>query len=317
MDFNPKMFTPEPARGTWWQRRKLWEPFVCEAKLDGARQVLANINGTVTMTGRRDSKVTGEKLDKVTSVPHLERFMALLPNTVLDGELYMPGGQSNEVVSIIGSKPEKAVAKQAQRQMLHFVAFDILFQNGHDLRGQTYNFRRNQLLYVLKQYPSPFVYPVRMFDEDKLPDETPDEYVQRMFFCATQEGFEGLILKTQSGTYNHLEWAKVKGEHTYDMIICGYDESDSETFAGNGIAALQLGLYVSEKNLRMVTKCSGMTHWWRQQFYKYPDEYMGQVVEVKAQEMFETGALRHPRFVRLRPEVNAEDQTFAKYNIQE
>ena len=150
-----------------------------------------------------------------------------------------------------------------------------------------------------------------------------EAFVTSMFNKVVNDGHEGLILKNTEGLYNHLEWAKVKPTVTYDFVICDYEPSVSETFAGNGIAALKLGLYTKDGQLLEVTRCSGMTHDWRYDFYVdylRPAEnklFVGQVVSVVAQQMFETGALRHPRFVGLRTEAEPKEQTFAKYNIPE
>lgn len=323
-DFKPLDFTPEPARGTWLKRGDLSEAYACEAKIDGARQVLTN-NGVITMTGRRTSTKTGQKLDKIGHVPHLEVYMSELRGWVLDGELYVPGGQSNEVVSIIGSRQEKALVKQKERGNLCFMVFDVLFAQGTDMRGFTYERRRRTLEELFDprsrlQQTQKHVHLVPHFEPDANACSDGADYIQQAFEMATQDGYEGLIVKRLNGTYNHREWCKMKAENTYDMVIMGYDESDSDTFRGNGIAALQLGLYTSTGALQEVTKCSGMTHHWRRTFYadgRDSGDYYGQVVEVQAQEMFETGALRHPRFVKLRPDANANDQTYTKYNLKE
>lgn len=60
-----------------------------------------------------------------------------------------------------------------------------------------------------------------------------------------------------------------------------------------------------------VGDCSGFDEYWREEFSVLRDVYVGKVVEVKAQEVFKkTGKMRHPRFLRLRPDKNPLDCTW-------
>lgn len=326
-------FDPCPARGKIEKVTQV--PFAAEAKLDGVRAILArsNATGEITLTGRRNSDRTGQKLNKIDSVPHLLEFGEKLvrqgyKDFVLDGELCLitKDGQfttSNEVVSIMGSSTEKALAKQNETGLLTYVAFDLLYLLGNgdcrDYRNDPYCLRRGDLETLIGRYGLDKVLPVPVLgDYDGNSSLTPSEYVAETFAKATDVGLEGLILKTHRGPYHHLQWAKVKGEQTYDMVIIGTQDSEAETFAGNGIAAFQLALYDSAGRLMPVTMCSGMTHEIRRDAYENPSDYVGEVVEVKAQLMFkDTGALRHPRFIKLRTDLDPKEQTFAKYGVRE
>lgn len=317
---NVMCFDPCAARGT--VEKIMRQPFSIEYKLDGVRGLLActEQNG-ITLTGRRTSDITGQKLNKLSSVPHfipvIDAIRTMWPgDTIIDGELCYVGGNSNDAVKVMGSHAEKAREKQRGVGLIDYVAFDIIMLNGEDLRGKSYTLRREMLEAV-----NAFVHGKSITKHFNLVPQlmkiaTTQEHVNEAFERAIEQNYEGLILKRLNGHYHHLEWAKVKASATFDFIITGYELSDSETFAGNGIAALKLGLYDDLGVLHFCTDCSGMTHELRREFYENPEKYRGRVVEIKAQQMFkDTGAVRHPRFVKFRDDLDAGTQTFAKYGI--
>ena len=63
-----------------------------------------------------------------------------------------------------------------------------------------------------------------------------------------------------------------------------------------------------------VGECSGFDEEERKMFSANPKEYIGSVIEVKANEIFrDTGKMRHPRFMRLREDKNAIECTFLNH----
>lgn len=108
----------------------------------------------------------------------------------------------------------------------------------------------------------------------------------------------------------------------------------SKNYAKGWIGNLILGVLISEKEYEKIPKkdrgdvynpynigikkpghvimevctCSGFTEEIRQEFSESQDCYIGATIEVKAQEVFKkTGKLRHPRFLRCRPDKSPEE----------
>lgn len=88
-----------------------------------------------------------------------------------------------------------------------------------------------------------------------------------------------------------------KGKYiTYDPRKYGFNIGNS---SNNLLHILLLG------------ECSGYDEKTREKFTKNQDNMIGQVVEIKGEEVIsKTGAIRHPRFLRLRQDKNASDCTW-------
>ena len=70
--------------------------------------------------------------------------------------------------------------------------------------------------------------------------------------------------------------------------------------------AIKIGLYKNGELVPIGTVSSGLTDFYREDFAKNPQKYIGQVIECECMEL-KDGALRHPIFKRFREDKNAED----------
>jgi len=124
---------------------KTWESgeWIAQEKKDGAwYQLEKTDDGHIYLFGRTISKVTGEYTEKSANVPHIvEWAQKYLPNgTTLVGEIYIPGGKSNDVTKIMGCTPENAKRRQYEPENfklfggpVHYYVFDCIRYKGEDL----------------------------------------------------------------------------------------------------------------------------------------------------------------------------------------
>ena len=70
--------------------------------------------------------------------------------------------------------------------------------------------------------------------------------------------------------------------------------------------AIKIGLYKNGELVSIGTVSSGLTDFYREDFAKNQQKYIGQVIECECMEL-KDGALRHPIFKRFREDKNAED----------
>lgn len=119
-----------------------WESgeWVGEQKRDGAwYQLEVSEDGDVFLFGRTVSKKTGEYTEKSDNVPHIVEWanMSMPYGTTLIGEIYVPGGKSNDVTKIMGCTPQNAYKRQFESNAyggpIHYYLFDCIRYEGQDL----------------------------------------------------------------------------------------------------------------------------------------------------------------------------------------
>lgn len=274
--------------------------FWAEEKLDGARY-LAHVDGSnVAFTGRRISKKTGQFVDKTGNVPHLCNILtsSKLTDTVLDGEIVPPSGQVNSLTRIMGCTPDNAVSRQEQSGWVRYVVFDVLFHEGHDVRGLPLEERRDILNQIMWEHIGPDPDMDGLITRSKTLRVGKDD----LFWRIISQGGEGVVLKHIKSVYGS-GWIKVKKVLEDSVIVTGYTPGQGK-YAGM-IGAVTFGQYY-EGALITFGKCSGMDDATRQYITDNQDEIMGKVFDIMYQDRFESGSFREPRFLRWRPDLSLE-----------
>lgn len=327
----------------WWDS----EEVVAEEKYDGSRYLMYITPDGSRFFSRRKSDVTGKPVEKTGNLPHLKKFYSK-ELIILDGEIIAGENQtSNEVTSIMGSLPERAIDLQEKRGYVNYVVFDILYYYNKNVMGSRWYLRRKILDNLLNDFNNSYINPSRFVVDNK----------KRFYEEIVENGGEGVILKNRNGIYVPDKrpvgnWIKVKKYETFDVVITGYDAPEKvytgknienwpywEDSAGNiyyskkeaenssftfypvtkyyalgWIGAVKFGMYINGK-LTEIGQTSGMDEHVRRVLSEDPDNFIGQVIEVGAMEMVKkTHALRHPRFICFRPDRNAESCVLTKDN---
>lgn len=201
---------------------EVWDSpdYIAEEKFDGTRYL--SIGGR--FFSRKVSVKTNYPVEKTENVPHLVQVFERYPLLILDGEIYIEGSTSNQVVSIMGAKKEKALARQLERGNLNYVVYDILRDmDGNWLLDLSWIARRE----VLEKYMQ------MIFHENAIKDEeirlSKYVLVNKKEFNADimRRGGEGVMLKHINGKYlpdkkPRWNWIKFKQEITSDVIITGF-----------------------------------------------------------------------------------------------
>jgi ATP-dependent DNA ligase len=127
--------------------------WVAQEKIDGAWYMLEKIDDEhIYLFGRTKSKKTGELTEKSENVPHIIKWAKQLPDeTVLIGEIFVPGGKSNDVTKIMGCTAANAIKRQTQTDefggLIHYYVFDCIRYDGIDLTSigfiDRWNYRKN------------------------------------------------------------------------------------------------------------------------------------------------------------------------------
>lgn len=295
--------------------------YLLEAKHDGVRAIVSKIDGKVEIYSRTEHTYS-EHFPKL-----VEQFMKLPDGTILDGELmvsdssvkisggqFVPVPNFGRTMEILGSNPDKAIARQEESVMKYY-AYDILQKDGISLLPATQENRSRTLTLLLKQYDLPFV--------DCAPEWGPwDESTLEALLKA---GIEGAILKFKDSSYlpgkrRANTWYKVKAELTADVVVTGFTEAKEGVtgkFLGL-IGAVKFGAFNSEGELQEVGQCSGMTDEVRKYWTDIRDageDTEGRVIEIKYNDTLATGTPRHPQYRTERFDKRPEDCLMSQFEV--
>ena len=218
-----------PAGGGW-----LYEP-----KWDGFRAIVFRRPGDVFIQSR-DLR----PLDRYFPELH-EAFLAELPDgCVVDGEIVIatPAGLDFDALQLRLHPAASRVARLAAETPAEFVAFDLLAEDGRDLRSEPQRARRARLEVLLGDgLPSIHLTPM-----------TRDRGLALEWLARFEgAGLDGVVAKPEDGAYQPGKRAMIKIKHarTADCVVAGFRWFKGTTDA---IGSLLLGLYDERGTLHHV-----------------------------------------------------------------
>lgn len=202
-----------------------------EIKIDGYRAFCRRHNGKVHFLTRTGQDWT-------------ERFRALVPalealpggDLAIDGEIAVFDDRG---VSNFGALQAALSAKRGNQ--LVYIAFDLLYLDGYDLRGATLLERKTLLAKLLTAASK--AGPVRYSEHLRSPGGA-------VFTHACDLALEGIVSKRADRPYvegRSSDWLKAKCTARQEFVICGYTPPKKSGRAG--FASLILGYY-EEESLR-------------------------------------------------------------------
>ncbi|SDJ19140.1 non-homologous end-joining DNA ligase [Pseudomonas abietaniphila] len=204
------MASRPPASGDW----------LYEIKFDGYRMMVRIDQGRVTL-------FTKNGYDWTKRMPILAKELLALPvrTAWLDAEVVMQDADGRPRFAALQS-----AFNTGRTSALCLFAFDLLFENGRDLRCLPIEKRRARLTRLLGRVELEHIRLSDAFDVD------PGDLLHNI--CAIE--MEGLVCKRKGSAYTSERdgnWIKVKCSPRQEFIVIGY------TKAAGGIGSLLLGLY--------------------------------------------------------------------------
>jgi DNA ligase D-like protein (predicted ligase) len=209
-----------------------------ERKLDGERCLACRAGDRLTLMTRNRNDVTG-------TYPELRD--ALIDQSsrdfVCDGEVVAFDGQATSFSRLQQRLGLREPGSELRRRVpVFYYVFDLLFADGHDVRGLPLRERKKLLLQVLA------------FDDPVRVTAYRERDGQRFFEQACRDGWEGLIAKRADAPYRagrSKNWLKFKCENSQEFLICGYTEPQGSRAH---FGALLLGYYDGDGRLASAGK---------------------------------------------------------------
>jgi len=122
--------------------------------------------------------------------------------------------------------------------------------------------------------------------------------------------YEGLVLKSSIGLWGDT-LVRIKPIYDMDYVIMGFYQSDAPKYKGKMVKSIKAGLWI-DGELTEVCNVSGLNEADRARFYEKPNLYLGKVITCSGKDVFKSGALRHPNFVRFHPTKLSEECVLIK-----
>ena len=327
----PMRYAVKPSQS---QIEQAWSSgeWIAQEKKDGAFYQLEKTDvGNVYMFGRTVSKKTGEYTEKSDNFPHIKKWAEdNLPNgTILVGEIYIPGGKSNDVTKISGCLPANAYKRQfesSEYQPVHYYVFDIIRFKGQDLCDMPTVDRLVRLEFGLDGlWDGEYVERAQTYFDNF------EEHLKNIFAA----GGEGMVFKHMDCPYRVGKRTTASQMFKYkesldsvDLICIGledptyyYEGKEAESWLyknekGELITkpvyygwktALRVGAYKDGKIKEIGTVASGLTDADREDMGVNPENWINKVVEIQCMSTTKDGALRHPVFRRVREDKGPDD----------
>lgn len=244
-----------------------------QAKLDGHR-VLAFIDadGGLVLQSRSRRIVTDR-------FPEIHPALAACPpGTVLDGEVVAWREGAFDFPALAGS----AAGRERHGIAVSYIAFDLLCEQGRDIRDQPLQSRWPRLLAVLEGAPAQLQPVLATLERDE---------AESWMRLLAPHGIEGIVCKALASPYRDVAgtWVKYRHSDTVDALLIGTvgEGHSARIRLPDGRELTTLALTRTQSALVTRTLAERPAH--------APDP----VVEVHL-----SGAARHPhaRFVRIRPD---------------
>jgi bifunctional non-homologous end joining protein LigD len=306
-----------PMLATLTEERFSRKGWLFEPKLDGVRcLVFRNASGVNLYS--RNQKLLNSKYPELVEAFRKQKAAAF----IVDGEIV---AFENSVTSFAKLQQRMQIQQPSpdlrKRVPVWFYAFDLLFLGAYDLRQLPLQYRKSLLKAAIE-----FKEPLRFTEHRETEGEA---YYQE----ACEQRWEGVLAKNGDSAYvseRSRQWLKFKCITEQELVIAGYTDPQGERV---GFGALLVGYYERGKlkyagkvgtgydtdTLRRLGKQlasletgskpfegddlprSGI-HWVRPKL----------VAQVGFTEWTGDGKLRHPRFLGLRDDKNAEEVTREK-----
>ena len=205
-----------PASGDW----------VYEIKWDGVRAICFIESGKLKMFSRNGNAID-KQYPELSILPHQVQAR----QAIVDGEIASLDPQGRPSFELLQRRinvaEASAIARLARSHPVVFFAFDLLYLDGRDLRGEPLIERKKLLKEILK--PDDVI----RYSEHFTTNAT------ELLAAAKEQGLEGIIGKRTQSRYESRrssDWVKWKVVDSADFVICGYTEGDR-----HGLGALVLG----------------------------------------------------------------------------
>lgn len=278
----------EPSRGGFAEFFSEYSQVLLEEKFDGQWGALEILPNT------KKAKVTSRNGLEKNPEGVLEYAAAFFNDKGVSGQTILAGELG------FGSQAETELAKK--RGHHRYLAYDVILANGRFV-GDKPLLERKTILKGLLHGANPDLLVESPYRVETSVDAAWDYYRQ-----IVDKGGEGLIAKLLETRYSVVggkirEWFKIKKTVSKEFRIVGYEYSEALKYKAKGwIKNIHLA-EIEDKTDTVIVHLGSMDEATREAVSKDPKGHIGKIVEVGGNEIFKSGSIRHPFFIRFREDI--------------
>jgi bifunctional non-homologous end joining protein LigD len=224
----------DPMKAQIAERPPRGDDWLFEVKWDGVRAIATIENESLRLLSRTGNRCE-RQYPELAVIPH----QVAAETAVLDGEIAVLDAKGVSQFHLIQPRIMNAdpnsIAHMSRNTPVVYLAFDLLYLNGYDLRGVRLDERRKLLEQV--------VTPDSVF---RISTVFPGAG-QELLDAARENGLEGLIAKHAASSYESKrssEWQKIKIVTQQEFAIGGFTEPQGDR---SHFGALVLGVFEDRK----------------------------------------------------------------------
>ena len=206
--------------------------WIFEIKWDGVRGLVHIGNDPLAIYTRNNNRCE-RQYPELHVLPH---YIGA-EQAILDGEIVMLDDRGISKFELIQPRihltDANSIAKLAEKRPVHFLAFDLLYLDGFDLRRVALSERKRLLAEIVRPHPL-----LRVSEHFESGGED-------LLEAARQSGLEGLVAKCATSVYESRRssnWLKIKLVFEQEFVIGGYTPGERDYFG-----SLALGYYENGK----------------------------------------------------------------------
>jgi ATP-dependent DNA ligase len=264
--------------------------WIVEPKING-RRIQCLINDDVSFAGRygrnAHENISNFKY-KFSRIYDSIHSMGLPKNTLLDGEVYLPGRPVSQTYQIINSDLNDSITLQEQLGFLVYVVFDIMAIDNIWITDHSLSVRKLKLKNII--YPTCSIELIKIIDDKA-------EYWQKIKKSDCEE--KGVVFKFIESGYESKKskwWKKLKDSETYDGVIMSFKFNDR--YPEDFVSSIKVGQY-RRNRLVEVANVSSLTKEQASDFRSNIEYYTGKVIQFKS-ESKTSNSYKNPRYDCLR-----------------
>lgn len=267
-----------------------------DVKLDGVRAILTWDGHNLTITNRSGVDRTAVYPDLVASCP-----LPVGTPVVLDGEIVSPDGSFESIAKRDKQSKPDDVARAVRTHPVQFLAFDILFLAGKDLRAVAWSQRRDILEMVMDAAQNPMWGLTVVSNQASLLDSV------------RELGMEGVIAKRHDAPYaagRRPAWVKFKVTHRVTCIAVGYEPGEGSR---SHFGAMLLAVLDEKGTPVQVGRVgTGFTTADTHECKRLLDARTPFLVEIECANVTKSGVLRFPSYKGIRSDLSLADATLTQ-----